>query len=89
MSDPTRATKLRRLTPGQFRVVALLYRDEMDYERIATHLGIRSRTVKMHIECVSRDLPGHGPPAWKVLRYAEELLEMGFEGDGIIAEDVA
>lgn len=81
-------TKLRRMTPGQFRVVALLWHEQMDYPLIASRLGITSRTVKMHIECVSRDLPGHGPPAWKVLRHAEELLELGFDGDDSL-KDVA
>jgi DNA-directed RNA polymerase specialized sigma24 family protein len=74
----TRATKLRRLTPGQFRVIALLWHEELDYERIAARLGIGVRTVRMHIEYVARDLPGQGPPAWRVLRYAEDLLELGF-----------
>ncbi len=74
---------LRRLTPAQFRVVALLYHDELDYRLIGERLGLSIRTVKAHVEHVSQSLPGHGPPAWKVLRYAEELIEMGFEGDGI------
>jgi FixJ family two-component response regulator len=78
-----RAPPLKRLTPAQFRVVALLFHDALDYARIAQQLSIRVRTVKMHVECVARELPGHGPPAWKVLRHAEALLEMGFEGDDV------
>jgi DNA-directed RNA polymerase specialized sigma24 family protein len=72
------SAKLRRLTPGQFRVIALLWHDQMDYDHIANRLGISVRTVRMHIEYVARDLPGQGPPAWRVLRYAEDLLELGY-----------
>lgn len=76
-------TSLRRMTPGQFRVVALLWHEQMDYPLIAERLGITSRTVKMHVETISRNLPGHGPPAWKVLRHAGALLELGFDGDDV------
>ncbi len=75
--------RLRRMTPGQFRVVALLWHDHLDYAGIAAKLNIRPRTVKAHVECVARDLPGDGPPAWRVLRHAEDLLDMGFAGDGV------
>ncbi len=73
--------KLRRLTPGQFRVVALLWHDQLDYAGIAERLGISVRTVRMHVEYAARDLPGKGPPAWKLLRYADELLELGFSDE--------
>lgn len=82
MNDTTRRpapafTPPRRLTPKQFRVVALLYHEEMGYEGIAREMGISVRTVQMHVERAALFLPGHGPSVWKVLRWAEELLEMG------------
>ena len=89
MTDATRRANLneytkpwepsRRLTPAQFRVVAHLYRDELDYAMIAERLRISVRTVRMHIDDVANWLPGHGFPAWKVLRYAERLLEHGYD----------
>lgn len=79
--NPRDAKGLRRLTRSQFAVVALLYRDELDYPEAARRLNVRIRTIRMHVEYVARDLPGRGPPAWKVLRYAERLLEMGFRHD--------
>lgn len=69
----------RKLTPAQFRVVALLFHDDCDYAMVAARLSISPRTVKQHIESVALWLPGHGYPAWKVLRYAERLLEAGCE----------
>lgn len=70
-------TPPRKLTPRQFRVVALLYHEEMSYEGIAREMGISVRTVQMHVERAALFLPGHGPSVWKVLRWAEDLLEMG------------
>ena len=66
-----------RLTPAQFRVVALLWHDELDYEAVAARLDISVRTVRMHVESVANGLPGLGPPSWKVLRHAALLLEAG------------
>jgi hypothetical protein len=60
-------------------VVAMLFHDECDYTMIASRLKISVRTVNQHVEAVARWLPGHGFPAWKVLRYAERLLDCGFE----------
>jgi FixJ family two-component response regulator len=69
----------RRLTPAQWQVVALMWHDELNYTGVAERLNISVRTVKMHVENVaaSMRLPGHGPSSWKVLRYAEAMLEMG------------
>jgi DNA-directed RNA polymerase specialized sigma24 family protein len=75
------AAALRQLTRQQFRVVALLYHDGCDYKHAAARLGIKVRTVRMHVEYVARDLPGQGPPTWRVLRHAERLLEMGYRGE--------
>ena len=69
-------------------MIALLWCEQLDYPMIAARLGIRIRTVRMHIEYVARDLPGYGPPAWKVLRHAERLLEdarLPVEGGGACA----
>jgi sigma-70-like protein len=64
------------MTPAQAAVVRLLSREELDYARIAERLSITVGTVQMHVEYVARWLPGHGPPAWRVLRHAEELLAL-------------
>lgn len=78
---PPAWTPARKLTPAQFRVVALLFHEECDYAGVASRLSISVRTVKQHVESVARWLPGNGFPAWKVLRYAERLLEAGCDGD--------
>jgi hypothetical protein len=80
---------LRRLTPAQFRVIALFWRDELDYAGIAGILHISIRTVRKHIEDVGQHLPGSGPSSWRVLRYAEDLLELGFDETGAQSEDSA
>jgi hypothetical protein len=67
MSQQWGILKLKRLTPAQFRVIALLWHEEMDYEGIAYQLGIRVRTVRKHIEDVATHLPGQGPSSWRVL----------------------
>jgi FixJ family two-component response regulator len=69
----------RRLTPAQWQVVALMWHEELNYDGVANRLGITVRTVKMHVEnvAIAMRLPGHGPSSWKVLRYAEVMLEMG------------
>ncbi len=72
-------TPVRRLTRQQFKVVALLFHEGCDYPMIADRLSISVRTVKQHVERVADWLPGNGFPAWKVLRFAERLLERGFE----------
>ena len=73
-------TELDRLpTLAQWRVVVQLWTHEQNYTRAAENLGITVQTVKMHVEHLSRWLPGHGPPAWKVLRYGEELVEAGYQ----------
>jgi DNA-binding CsgD family transcriptional regulator len=77
----TTFTPPRRLTKQQFRVVALIYRDELNYEQVAKEMGISVRTVQAHIERAAMFLPGHGPSVWKVLRWSEELLEMGFSDE--------
>jgi len=74
----TTFTPARRLTRQQFRVVALLYHNELSYPLIARELGISVRTVRAHIASAANWLPGHGDPAWKVLRYADKLLDLGF-----------
>ena len=70
---------LRRLTPAQFRVVAVLWHDDAtDYAYVAAKVGLSPRTVRKHVEDVAMYLPGGGPPAWKVFRYAERLIALGF-----------
>jgi hypothetical protein len=75
---------LRRLTPAQFRVVAVLWHeDTTDYAYIGAKLDLSPRTVRKHVEDAADWLPGGGPPVWKVFRYAERLLALGFtEDDG-------
>lgn len=77
----TTFTPPRRLTRQQFRVVALLYHNAMSYPMIARELGISIRTVRGHVAGAALWLPGHGDPAWKVLRWADTLLDMGFSED--------
>ena len=90
MTDATRRTPLneysepwkpaRRLTRAQFSVVALLHREELNYAMIAERLGISIRTVRQHVADVALWLPGERQdPSWKVLRYAERLLENGYD----------
>lgn len=81
-------TKLRRMTPAQFRVIALLWHDAMAYRSIARRLNLSVRTVRKHVEDVGAFLPGEGPSVWRVLRYAEDLLEMGFDDDATAAPAV-
>jgi DNA-directed RNA polymerase specialized sigma24 family protein len=70
--------KHRRLTMRKWEIVAHLYHDGLTYEEIATRLGISPRTVTKHIEQIALRYPGEQPPAWKVLRAASTLLEMGY-----------
>ena len=58
-----------------------MWHDELNYAMVAARLDISERTVMAHIERVAQHLPGHGQPAWKVLRHAEKLLELGFGYD--------
>jgi DNA-binding CsgD family transcriptional regulator len=69
-------TPPRRLTPTQYRLVALIYsRDLLEYRAIARESGLGRRTVKMHIEQIARLLPGDGNPLLRVALYAERLIE--------------
>jgi FixJ family two-component response regulator len=79
MSEYTRApfTPARRLTPTQWKVIALMWHEELNYDGVAQRLGISVRTVKMHVENAACFLPGYGPSSWRVLRHAETLLEAG------------
>lgn len=69
----------RRLTERQFEVVALLFHDDLNYSGVADKLGISARTVRQHVDDIASWLPGEGQPSWKVLRYAERLLDLGFD----------
>jgi DNA-binding transcriptional ArsR family regulator len=79
----------RKLTRAQFRVVALLYHNAMSYPMIAEAIGISIRTVRHHIASAALWLPGHGDPAWKVLRHADKLLELGYTDDSSDDEEAA
>lgn len=69
-------TPPRRLTPAQFRIVAVMYREDLlDYAAIGVAVGVSWRTVKMHIEQIARLLPGDGNPLLRVALYAERLIE--------------
>jgi DNA-binding CsgD family transcriptional regulator len=66
----------RRLTAAQFRIVAVIYRDDLlDYRAIAKATGIGRRTVKHYVEQIALLLPGDGNPLLRVALYAERLIE--------------
>jgi hypothetical protein len=77
-TPPKREPLPRLPTLAQWRVVVQIWSHENNYDVAARNLGITVQTVKMHVEHYSRWLPGHGPPAWKVLRYGEEIVEAGY-----------
>lgn len=62
-----------RLTPRQRQVVVLLS-DGWSYTRIARALGIKERTVRMHVKDIAARLDGDGSPLRRVLRHAGRLL---------------
>lgn len=61
------------LTPRQRRVVELLC-EGWSYSRIARTLGIKERTVRMHVEHVAANLDGDGSPLRRVLKHSARLL---------------
>jgi hypothetical protein len=67
----------------KWEIVAHLYHDGLTYEQTAERLGISVGTVSRHVEQIAWQIPGDQPPAWKVLRTAARLLELGYgNGDG-------
>lgn len=62
-----------QLTPRQRRVVELLA-DGQSYSKIARTLGIKERTVRMHVENIAIKLGGDGSPLRRVLKHAGKLL---------------
>ena len=69
-------TPPRRLTPAQYRVVAVMYRDDLlEYDDIARATGLGRRTVKHYVEQIAQLLPGDGNPLLRVALYAERLIE--------------
>lgn len=63
-----------RLTKRQREIVALLA-EGMTYAEIGVRLGIKRRTVRMHVETIARDLPGSGWPLYRVIRNIGRLME--------------
>ena len=62
-----------RLTRRQRQVVVMLC-DGASYAKIARTLGIKERTVRMHVEHVAAHLDGDAPPLRRVLQHAGRLL---------------
>lgn len=71
--DRSTFTPARPLTGQQRRVVVLLL-GGIGYKRIAAHMGITERTVKMHVKRAAQGLPGEGSPRTKILLWADILL---------------
>lgn len=75
-------SQLRRLTMRKWEIVVHLYHDGLTYDQIAQRLEIKPRTVANHVEQIAARLPGDQPPAWKVMRVAARLIEMGYGEEG-------
>jgi DNA-binding NarL/FixJ family response regulator len=71
--DRSTFTPARRLTGQQRRVLVLLI-GGVGYKRIAQHMGISERTVRLHVHRAAQGLPGEGSPRTKLLLWAEALL---------------
>ena len=61
------------LTPRQRQVVAMLS-DGASYAKVARLLGIKERTVRMHVEHIAARLDGEGSPLRRVLKHSASLL---------------
>jgi DNA-binding CsgD family transcriptional regulator len=61
------------LTKRQRQVVELLA-EGCSYAKIARTLGIKERTVRMHVEHIAAGLDGDGSPLRVVLKHSGRLL---------------
>lgn len=66
-------TSPSRLTRRQREIVALIA-EGMTYSQIAVRLGIKRRTVRMHVELIARELPGSEWPLYRVIRHLGRLM---------------
>jgi len=59
---------LDALTPRETEVAALVA-EGMSHKRVAVQLGISPETVRAHVWCAARKLPGEGRPSMKLARF--------------------
>lgn len=66
-------TATPRLTARQRQIVELLSQG-LTYGQIATKLGVRTITVRVHIKTIAVRLPGPDTPRERVLKHLPALL---------------